>query len=55
VLLLDEPFSELDPTAETLLLQHCKALATQGKMVLLITHNPQGLAFCNKTISLHEG
>lgn len=55
VLLLDEPFSELDPTAETLLLQHCKALAAQGKMVLLITHNPQGLAFCNKTISLHEG
>ncbi len=55
VLLLDEPFSELDPTAETLLLQYCKALAAQGKMVLLITHNPQGLAFCNKTLSLHEG
>jgi ABC-type multidrug transport system fused ATPase/permease subunit len=54
LLLLDEPFSELDEAAETALLQHCKKLAAQGKIVLLITHNPQGLAFCNKTISLHE-
>lgn len=54
LLLLDEPFSELDPSSETALLQHCKALAAAGKIILLITHNPAGLAFCNKTIALHE-
>lgn len=53
LLLLDEPFSELDKAAEFDLLQHCRTLAEQGIIVLLITHNPQGLAFCNKTILLH--
>jgi ABC-type multidrug transport system fused ATPase/permease subunit len=54
LLLLDEPFSELDATAETVLLKHCQSLAAAGKMVLLITHSPQGLVYCNKTIQLHD-
>jgi len=52
VLLLDEPFNELDESAETAMLLHLQTLTKQGKMVLLITHNSKNLAFCTKTISL---
>jgi ABC-type multidrug transport system fused ATPase/permease subunit len=54
VLILDEPFSELDTEAETALLQHCRQLAAAGKIVLMVTHNPAALGFCNKIIHLHE-
>ena len=52
--LLDEPFNELDEASEILLLQHFKQLAARGKMVLMITHNKNALAFCNKIISMDE-
>jgi len=53
-IILDEPFSELDETSEQQLLHHFKVLAQQGCLVILITHNKSSLAFCNKTISIHE-
>ena len=52
MVLLDEPFNELDETAETALLEHCQKLAQQGKMIVLITHNKKSLAYCSKIISL---
>jgi ABC-type multidrug transport system fused ATPase/permease subunit len=54
LIILDEPFNELDAKAEQAMLQHFKELTQQGKMVILITHNQQSLSFCNKIISLHE-
>jgi ABC-type multidrug transport system fused ATPase/permease subunit len=54
LIILDEPFNELDRNAENLLLTHFKNLAQSGKMILLITHNKESLAFCNKIISLDE-
>ena len=54
LLILDEPFSELDEQAERGLLDRCLRLTQQGKMILLITHNKQNLSLCHKTILLDE-
>lgn len=54
LLVLDEPFSELDESAEKCLLKYLNNLSQQGKIVLLITHSKTALSFCNKTISLDE-
>jgi ABC-type bacteriocin/lantibiotic exporter with double-glycine peptidase domain len=52
LLLLDEPFNELDEAAETRILQYLRTLSQQGKMIVLITHNKNSLSFCSKIISL---
>jgi ABC-type multidrug transport system fused ATPase/permease subunit len=52
VLILDEPFSELDEKAEEQLLQHLQQLAAEGKLVILITHNRKSLEKCAKVINL---
>jgi ABC-type multidrug transport system fused ATPase/permease subunit len=54
LIILDEPFNELDEASERRLLCHFRYLAQHGKMVILITHNKQSLAYCNKIISLDE-
>jgi ABC-type multidrug transport system fused ATPase/permease subunit len=54
LIILDEPFNELDRDSENLLLQHFTELSKQGKIILLITHNKESLSFCNKIISLDE-
>ena len=52
VLILDEPFSELDEKAEESLLHYVQQMAASGKIILLITHNKKSLAACNKIITL---
>jgi ABC-type bacteriocin/lantibiotic exporter with double-glycine peptidase domain len=54
VILLDEPFNELDEASELSLLHHFRELADSGKMIVMITHNRKALSFCNKTVSLDE-
>jgi ABC-type multidrug transport system fused ATPase/permease subunit len=54
VILLDEPFSELDEASETALLKYFRALAGEGRIVIMITHHSKALDFCNKIISLDE-
>ncbi|MHB8208914.1 ATP-binding cassette domain-containing protein [Mucilaginibacter sp.] len=54
LLILDEPFSELDDIAEKTLLVKLKLLAQKGKMIIMITHNKSSLLFCNKLISLND-
>jgi ABC-type multidrug transport system fused ATPase/permease subunit len=54
LLLLDEPFSELDADAEHQLLVNLQRLTATGKIVLMITHNQHNLSFCNKILSLNE-
>jgi ABC-type bacteriocin/lantibiotic exporter with double-glycine peptidase domain len=54
LIILDEPFNELDEESEMVLLAHFKKLAHYGKIILLITHNRTSLSFCNKIISLDE-
>lgn len=54
LILLDEPFNELDEASEILLLEHFRELAQQGKLIILITHNKKALSYCTKIISLDE-
>lgn len=52
IYILDEPFSELDERSEHILLGHFKQLAATGKLVILITHNQNGLRACDKLVEL---
>lgn len=54
LILLDEPFNELDETSTNSLLEHFRELSRSGKMVIMITHDKKSLLYCNKTISLDE-
>jgi ABC-type bacteriocin/lantibiotic exporter with double-glycine peptidase domain len=54
LLILDEPFSELDEETEREMLDCCLRLAKEGKAILLITHNKRNLSLCHKTILLDE-
>ena len=54
LILLDEPFNELDETSSISLLKHFKDLTANGKMVVMITHDKQSLSYCNKIVSLDE-
>jgi ABC-type bacteriocin/lantibiotic exporter with double-glycine peptidase domain len=54
LLILDEPFGELDSESEQCILKKLQLLAGQEKMILFITHNKASLSYCNKIISLHE-
>jgi len=54
LILLDEPFNELDETSTVLLAQYFKEIAATGKMVVMITHDTNCLSFCSKIISLDE-
>jgi ABC-type bacteriocin/lantibiotic exporter with double-glycine peptidase domain len=54
LLLLDEPFSELDDRSEQRLLTHFRQLSREGMRIILITHNDNSLSYCNKIISLDE-
>ena len=52
LILLDEPFNELDEESTAMLLQHFKELAASGKSVVMISHDKKSLSFCNKIIPL---
>jgi len=55
LLILDEPFNELDEPSEQQMLAQLQKIAAQGKMVVLITHNKNALSFCNKKILMDAG
>lgn len=54
LILLDEPFNELDEASEILLLKQFQHMAASGKIVVMITHNKTAFSFCNKTVCLDE-
>jgi ABC-type transport system involved in cytochrome bd biosynthesis fused ATPase/permease subunit len=54
LLILDEPFGEMDDCSEKAILMKLQALARKGKMILFITHNKASLSFCNKIFSIDE-
>jgi len=55
LLILDEPFSELDEDAQCGLIKNLKQIAGSGKMVILITHDKRIQSSANKIVSLDEG
>lgn len=54
LLLLDEPFNELDQNSAQIILHHLAELTMKGKIIVLVTHDKDSLSFCNKIISLDE-
>ena len=54
LLILDEPFGELDQQSENIILEKLQKLAAEGKMILFVTHNRQSLSYCNKLVSFNE-
>lgn len=54
LIILDEPFNELDEESELAVLRHFKELSQKGKMIILVTHNKQSLSFCDRIIALDE-
>jgi ABC-type bacteriocin/lantibiotic exporter with double-glycine peptidase domain len=54
LIILDEPFNELDRASVDELLNYLDKLAKSGKIVLLVTHDRDSLSFCNKIIPLDE-
>ncbi|MFL5742725.1 MAG: ATP-binding cassette domain-containing protein [Flavisolibacter sp.] len=52
LILLDEPFNELDEASVNLMLEYFHGLSKNGKIVVLITHDKQSLSYCNKIISV---
>ena len=53
LLLLDEPFNELDEESTLFLLEGFRELA-ENKIIILITHDKKSFSYCNKTILLDE-
>lgn len=54
LIILDEPFNELDKESENCVMSYLKSLTGSGKMILLITHDKETLLSCSKIISLDE-
>lgn len=54
LIILDEPFNELDEISELKIIQHLKQLAQEGKMIILITHNSKSIGYCDTIINLNE-
>jgi ABC-type bacteriocin/lantibiotic exporter with double-glycine peptidase domain len=54
VVILDEPFNELDEASEMKLMHYFKRLSETGKIVILITHSSNSLQYCDEVISLDE-
>jgi ABC-type bacteriocin/lantibiotic exporter with double-glycine peptidase domain len=52
LVLLDEPFNELDEASTILMVQHFRKIAAEGKIVIMITHDSKSLSYCSKIISL---
>ncbi len=54
LIILDEPFNELDEASESRILAHFVDITKQGRIVVLVTHNKKSLSSCSKIISLDE-
>jgi len=55
ILLLDEPTTGLDPGLRRQLMQLLLSLARQGRTVLLVTHDPDSLAYCDQLVFMASG
>ena len=54
LILLDEPFNELDDASAISIARGFKEMAEKGKIIIMITHDKNLLSLCNKIISLDE-
>jgi ABC-type multidrug transport system fused ATPase/permease subunit len=52
LILLDEPFSELDEASELKMLRYLKQLALSGKTIILISHSQNSFQLCDTVINV---
>jgi len=55
IILLDEPTSGVDPEARRLFWNDIYGLKTQGKTLLVSTHNLDEAEYCDRILILHNG
>lgn len=55
LLVADEPTGNLDHASATIVMDHIRDLNREGLPVLLVTHNPTLLAYCNRHHICDEG
>ncbi len=55
IILLDEPTSGVDPEARRLFWNDIYGLKTQGKTLLVSTHNLDEAEYCDRILILHDG
>jgi len=55
LLLADEPTGNLDSKAGKEIMELFKALNDEGQTLVMVTHNPENMAFSTRTINLRDG
>lgn len=54
VIILDEPFNELDKASELVLLGNFKKISEAGRLVILISHSTLSTDYCTKTLLVND-
>jgi heme exporter protein A len=56
LVLLDEPFGELDPSARAAMEDFVRDFQRRGRTIALVTHHVEhGRSICNRVLTMHEG
>jgi putative ABC transport system ATP-binding protein len=55
ILLADEPTGNLDSKTGREIMKLFKSLNDEGQSIVMVTHNPENIAFSSRTIHLHDG
>ena len=55
VILADEPTGNLDTETSQIILQMFDNLRTEGKTILLVTHEPEVAGWCDRVVTLRDG
>jgi len=55
ILLADEPTGNLDSKTGKEIMELFKALNKEGQTLVMVTHNPENMAFSTRTIHLRDG
>lgn len=55
LLLCDEPTGSLDPENEAIVLTLFQKLVERGTALIIVTHNPNVAAFCDRSLRLRAG
>ncbi len=55
IILADEPTGNLDTETSQIILQMFDNLRTEGKTILMVTHEPEVAGWCDRVVSLRDG
>ena len=55
ILLADEPTGNLDTKTGKEIMELFKSLKEEGQTIVMVTHNPENVAFSSRTIHLRDG